>query len=109
MYGSSACGDRRRIFTRDSKSVGFSRKSDMARLGVINLRSNGDGSKSTCILFCCASGVSLDDALRTPPVDKFRILGEKCPVVGNATRLQINHTSIPFLSLNATAINCDEK
>lgn len=52
--GSCSYGDRRLVFGSDSKSDIFSRKSDIARAGVMKLRSNDDRLKSTrSRLSCC--------------------------------------------------------
>lgn len=44
-------GDRLRVFRRSSRSVGFRRKSDTARAGVIKLRSREERLKSTRSFF----------------------------------------------------------
>lgn len=47
MGGSCSYGERRFVFGSVSKSDGFRRKSDIARVGVIKFRSNEDLLKST--------------------------------------------------------------
>ncbi|EDS35429.1 phosphatidylinositol glycan, class c [Culex quinquefasciatus] len=49
--GSCSYGDLRFVFGSDSRSDGFSRKSDIARTGVMKLRSKEDREKSTRMRF----------------------------------------------------------